>query len=239
MKLKFIDISPQQAVTILRFLYPIWAMVGMFSLMYVPSTLIVAQDAAVTARNIVTNELLFRAGIAGSLVTQLIHIWVVLVLYQLFKSVNKKQARLVVILGLVGVPIAMLNTLNRVAALLLTSGSGYLSAFEPAQLQALMMFFLDLNEQGMVIASIFWGLWLLPQGYLIYKSGYFPKIFGVLMFLAGIGYFVSAFTQLLLPSFGAISSGLEILTFGEVIFMVWVMFMGAKLPKMKGGEQSG
>jgi len=106
------DISQQKAVTVLRLLYPIWAVVGLFSIMYVPATLIVPGDATTTANNIMDNDLLFRMGIVGSLITQLIFILVVLVLYKLFKSVNKNHALLMVIFALVGVPIAMLNTLT-------------------------------------------------------------------------------------------------------------------------------
>jgi len=145
------NLSQHKAVTILRILYPIWFVVGLFGVMYVPSTLIVSGDAAATANNIVANELLFNMGIVGSLITQLIHIVVVLVLYKLFKSVSKNHAVLLVVLGLVGVPIAMLNELNKVAALILSKGAGYLAAFESAQLHSLMMFFLNLNEQGIFI----------------------------------------------------------------------------------------
>ena len=83
------DLSPRKAVTILRFLYPIWAVVGMFSIQYVPSTIIVIDDALKTANNMMGNEFLFRLGIAGSLITQLIHIVVVLVLYKLFEKANQ------------------------------------------------------------------------------------------------------------------------------------------------------
>jgi len=143
--------------------------VGLFAIMYVPTTLIVPGDAAATANNLMANELLFNLGIVGSLFTQLIHIVYVLVLYELFKSVGKNQAALIVVLGLVGVPIAMLNTLNQVAALLVLSGADYLTVFTADQSQSLMMFFLNLNEQGILIASIFWGLWLFPIGTLIYN----------------------------------------------------------------------
>jgi Domain of unknown function (DUF4386) len=226
------DLSQHKAVTILRILYPIWAVVGLFSIIYVPITLIVVEDAAATASNILANELLFRMGIAGSLITQLIHIAVVLVLYKLFKTVNKDHALLLVVLGLVGVPISMLNTLNRVAALLLASGGDYLKVFSSEQLQALMMFFLNMNEQGIFIATIFWGLWLLPLGYLIYNSGYFPKILGVLMILAGIGYTLEPFVRFLLPNFTAIILPvLYLLVMGEIIFMGWVVLKGAKIPE--------
>ncbi|MFC1787307.1 DUF4386 domain-containing protein [Halobacteriota archaeon] len=217
----------------MRFLYPIWAIVGLFGVMYVPATLIVSGDAATTANNIMANELLFRMGIVGSLITQLIFILVVLILYKLFKPVNKNHASLMVVFALVGVPIAMLNTLNRVAALLLLNGAGYLAAFEPAQLQSLMMFFLNLNEQGVLIASIFWGLWLFPLGYLIYRSGYFPRIVGVLVILAGFGYLLGTFMHFLSPNFEAIFPVFDLLTMGEIIFVGWIVLKGAKIPEMK------
>jgi hypothetical protein len=229
----FTDLSQRQAVTVLRFLYPIWAVVGMFSIMYVPATLIVPGDAATTANNIMGNELLFRMGIVGSLITQLIQILAVLVLYKLFKPVNKNHAVLMVVFALVGVPIAMLNELNKFAALLLLKGADFLKVLGADQLHALVMFFLNLNEQGILIASIFWGLWLFPLGYLIYKSGYFPRILGVLMFLAGFGYLLGSFMHFLLPNYVAIFPVFELMTFGEVLFMGWILLKGAKIPEMK------
>ena len=230
----FSDISQSQAVKYLRLMYPIWFVIALVGVMYIPSTLIVPGDASTTASNIMGNELLFSTGIVASLVTQLIHIIVVLVLYQLFKTVNKDHSWLLVVFGLVGVPIAMLNDLNRVAALLIVRGGDYLTAFEPSQLNALMLFFLNLNEQGMYIATIFWGLWLFPLGYLVYESGYFPKIIGTGVMLAGLGYTLQPFTLLLLPAFQSIIMPiLYILTMGELIFMAWLIVKGAKLPTSK------
>jgi hypothetical protein len=215
-------------------MYPIWMVVGLFGIMYVPSTLIVPGDAATTASNIMGNELLFNLGIVASLVTQLIHILVVLVLYKLFKPVNKDHSSLLVVLGLVGVPISMLNEINRVAALLIARGADYLMVLEPSQLNALMMFFLNLNEQGILIATIFWGLWLFPLGYLVYLSGYFPKIVGIVVILAGVGYTLEPFISLLLPAHAAsIVPILLTLVMGELVFMVWIVVKGAKLPEMK------
>ena len=217
------DLTQKKAITILRILYPIWAAVGLFSIMYVPSLLIVAGDATTTASNIMANESLFRMGIAGSLITQLIQIVVVLVLYQLFKSVDKNHALLMVIFALVGVPITMLNTLNKIAALLLLNSADQ------------MMFFLNLNEQGIFIASIFWGLWLFPLGYLIYKSDYFPKIFGILMAIAGFGYLIGTFTYFLLPSYEAIIQVSDLMTMGEIFFMIWVVLKGGKISSKGAG----
>ncbi len=212
------DITQQQAVTALRILYPIWTVVGLFSIEYVLSTLIVSENAAATANNIIANELLFRMGIAGSLITQLIHILVVLILYQLFKSVNKNHSMLIVILGLVGVPISMLNELNKFAALKLLNN--------PNQ----MMLFLDLNAQGLFIAGLFWGLWLFPLGYLIYKSGYFPRILGALVVLAGFGYLLDSFMNILSPNLHATFLPVtNLMVMGEVVFMIWLVFKGAKI----------
>ncbi len=216
---KMENMSQHQTVTILRFLYPIWAIMGAFSIMYVPSALIVPGNAATTASNIISNEFLFRAGIAGSLITQLIFIFAALFLYKLFEQVNKNHSLLMVILALISVPIAMLNTLNSVAALLSLKNAEQ------------MMFFLDLNAQGIIIASIFWELWLFPLGYLIYKSGYFPKIIGISVIIGGIGYTLGSFMKLLMPNFGLFISLLEIMTFGEIIFLVWLSIKGAKFPQ--------
>jgi len=215
-----IDLTLQKTVTVLRFLYPIWMLVAIFSIMYVPSTLIVLEDAATTASNIASNEFLFRLGIVGSLLTQIIFIFVPLLLYKLFKSVNKTQSLLMVVFALVSVPITMLNSLNSIAALNLLN--------DPTQ----MMFFLNLNTQGIIIASIFWGLWLFPLGYLVYKSGYFPKTIGGLLIIAGIGYLLGSIANLLLPDTEILLSISEAMTFGEVIFILWFLIRGVKFQKM-------
>ncbi|MBR9703916.1 DUF4386 domain-containing protein [Candidatus Pacearchaeota archaeon] len=223
-------IKQLNAVKYLRFLYPIWTIIGLFSIMYVPSTLIVLGDSLTTANNIISNNLLFNLGIIGSLMTQLIHIWVVLLLYRLFKPVDVKNSLILVILGLVGVPIAMLNTLNLVAARLLLSGADYLKVFEIDQLQALSMFFINLNNEGILIATIFWGLWLFPLGILIYKSNYFPKILGIFMLISGTGFFIQPFLHYLIPSLESIFLPvIYIMTMGELLFMIWVLFKGAKI----------
>jgi hypothetical protein len=228
----FADLSQRKAVTVLRILLPFWIVIAPFSIGYVPTTLIVPGDAAATANKLMANELLFNLGIIGSLLTQLIHIVFVLLLWELFKSVSKNQAALIMVLGLVGVPIAMLNELNRVAALLVVSGADYLAAFTAEQSQSLMMFFLNLNEQGILIASIFWGLWLFPIGTLIYESRYFPRIFGHLMIISGFTYLLGSLGRLLFPNAeSVIFQVMNVLNFGEVIVWLWVLVRGAKLPE--------
>ena len=214
-------INQQKAVTALRVLYPIWAIVGLFGIMYVPAALIVLGDATTTANNIVTNEFLFRLSIVSNLITMLFQILIVLILYKLFKSVDRDQSLLMSTLALIGVPIAMFNIINQVAALLLLN--------DPDQ----MMFFLNLNTEGVMIASVFWGLWLFPLGYLIHKSGYFPKVLGIFVIISGFGYLIGSFINFLLPNQETILQVLEFLTIGEVLFMLWVLLKGAKFSKEK------
>lgn len=209
----------KKIATSLRVLYPIWAIVGIVGLLYVPSKLIVIENPILTAQNIENNEGLFRLGIASSLITQLLFIVVALLLYKFFESINKTQASLMAILALVSVPISMLNTLNRVAALQALD--------QPDQ----MMFYVNMNSEGITIASIFWGLWLFPLGYLVYKSGYFPKLIGIAAIIGGIGYTVGSFTKILTPEFHGLIEICEYLTFGEIIWLLWLIIRGPKWPK--------
>jgi len=229
------DSSKRKAVTVLRVLYPIWFVAGLFGVLYVPATIIVAGDAMTTASNILANELLFRMGIVGSLAVQVIQIFVVLLLYKLFKSVSKSHASFMVVFALVGIPIAMLNTLNRLATLLVLNGADYLKVFEANQLQALVLLFLNLNEQGQVIATIFWGLWLFPLGYLIYKSGYFPRLLGIWVIIGGVGYVLDSLTHFVLPNYANYEAVLlpvvTLMTLGEILFGAWILLRGAKIPE--------
>lgn len=206
-------------VTLLRILYPTWAVVGMFSLMYVPSKIMVPGNAAATAQNIINQEFLFRSGIIGSLLTQLIFIFAALYLYKLFVQAGKEASLLMLVLALTSVPIAMLNEVNSVAAMLQTSN--------PEQ----MMFFLELNKHGVIIAAIFWGLWLFPLGYLIWKSGYFPKAVGVAVLLGGLGYTVGSVLKLLVPEQKTLIAPFEFMTFGEIVWMLWLAVRGVRFPE--------
>lgn len=231
------NLSQHQAITIVRFLYPIWIIIGFFSLEYVPTTFIVNGDAVATANKILANGTLFRMGIAGSLIEPIIFVLAALALYTLLKPVNKNHASLMVIFVLLSAPIAMFSALGRVAALLIINSADFLKVFGVDQLRALMMLFLNLNAEGILIATIFWGLWLFPLGYLVYKSGYFPKILGILVIIAGFGFLLSPFTYLLLPSYQSILIPiLDTLTVGEILFIIWLVFKGAKIPETQSNK---
>src|SRR5258708_27764298 len=199
-----------------------------FSLVYVPSRLVVSGDAAVTVSNITASESLFRLGIASNLLSQMCFIFVSLLLYQLLKPVNKNVALLMVILNLVGVPIVMLNELNRLAVLLIL-GNAHMTVFTPDQIHALVPFFLNLHALGLNIAGIFWGLWLFPMGYLVYKSGFLPRILGVLLMIGCFGYLIQSFAAILLPNLDV--SIVLITALSELLLALWLLIRGVNVER--------
>jgi len=198
-----------------------------FGIIYVPSVLVVPEDAATTARNILASELLFRSGTVSHLFGQVIHVFLVLALYRLLKSVNVGHAVLMVVLALVPVPMAFLNEVNHFAVLHVLSSAGD-GAFTPTQLQAQAMLFLDLRDRGILLAQIFWGLWLLPLGILVFRSGFLPKVLGILLIIAGAGYVIDCGTQLLFAGLATISQ----FTFvGELLFPLWLLIKGVNVER--------
>ena len=220
-------INPNKTARIAGFLYLIIFPLNVFAMMYIPSNLIVPGDAATTANNIMASEGLFRSGIVSFLIGQTVFILLVLLLYKLLKPVNKNLAVLMVIFFLVGVPIAMLNVLNQFAALLLLSGADYLTAIGADQLHAQVMLFLNLHEHGIQIASIFWGLWLLPLGYLVFKSGFLPRILGVLLMIGFFGYLIDFFIFFLNLNFDA--PIIQLTSIGELLFPLWLLIKGVNV----------
>ncbi len=146
-------------------------------------------------------------------------------LYQLLKVVNRNIASLMVILFLAGVPIAMLNELNQLAVLQLLSGAGYLKAYPTEQLQALAYLLLWLHSRGLLMAHIFFGLWLFPMGYLVFKSGFIAKIVGVLLAIAGLGYVVQSFAAFL----GYNVNLILVTGWGELVFLLWLLIKGVNV----------
>ena len=218
--------NPNKIARIAGLLYVVPWVLSIFAFI-LRQNLIVPGDAATTANNIIASELLFRLGIVLDLIVQVVFVLLVLVLYNLLKSVNRNHALLMVIFFLVSVPIAMLNMLDQVAVLLLLNGADYLTIFTAVQLQALVPLFLDLHDAGIMIAYIFWGLWLFPLGYLVYKSGFLPRILGVLLMISCFGYLIDFFTFFLLPDFGV---AINMYTgWAELLLCLWLLIKGVNV----------
>jgi hypothetical protein len=213
-------------------------MAGFFYLIYlvitIPSDLyrdsfIVLGDAAATANNIMASEWLFRLSFVGDLVSAVFFLLAAWALYVLLKSVNKDLALLFLLLNLGGVAVYSINLLNQFAAVLLLSGADYLNVFQADQLQALAMCFLNLHENGYWLSQIFFGAWLFPLGYLVFKSGFLPKILGIVMMIHFVGWLMTFLQFFLFPSFGAITYISYPLGFiSEVGLTLWLLIMGAK-----------
>ena|ERR1035438_4609083 len=210
-------------------LYVLTSIVGFFAMGYVPGKLIVHGNAAATASNLAASETLFRFGIAGQLIGQAAFIFVALALYDLLKGVDRRHASLMVLLIVVSVPIAFLNEVNSIAALVLVRGADFLSIFEKPQRDALAMLFLNLHHYGLVVAEIFWGLWLFPLGLLVYRSRFLPRFLGAWLIIAGFAWLILSLTGILLPQYqDKVNNFSQPAMFGEIVFMFWLLIRGAK-----------
>ncbi len=221
------ETSPLIRARVAGFLYLLANLPAPFALLYLPSHLIVRGDAAATASNIIASESLFRLGIVGNIFTSIANIFVVLALYQLLKPVNKNAASLMVIFMLTSVPIGMLSELTQFAVLRLLSGADYLKIFPADQLSSMVMLFLDLHKYAINIAQIFWGLWLFPMGYLVFKSGFLPRILGVLLIIACFGYVIQSLAVFLVPNY-TFNIGL-FAGWGELFFVLWLLIKGVNV----------
>lgn len=191
------------------------------------TSLIVDQNAAATAANILANEALFKASFISDLIGQTAFLLLGLALYKLFSPVNKGHALVMALFVAVSVPMAMLNQLNQFAALHLLSGIDYLQTMTPAQLTSQAMFFLELRQYGVYITGIFWGLWLFPFGYLVYRSGCYPKVIGVLLMGGCFGYLIDFLVRFLLPGHPEFAyPGLAVATVAELSAIVMLLFYG-------------
>ena len=217
--------SIQKTARFAGLLYLALAALSAWSLVYVPSMIIVPGDAAATANNIVASESLFRLAVVSNLAVFTVNVFVAVLLYKLLEPVSKSIASLMVILIMVGLAIGMLNEVNQFAALL-ALGADNLTA---TQSQALASLFLDIYEHGFNIAHIFWGLWLFPMGYLIFRSGFLPQVIGILLIVAGMGYLIDFTLFFLVPD---VTLNVSNFTFiGEVALIFWLLIRGVNVAR--------
>ena len=221
----------KKAARIAGAIYASMVVTGPFSLIYVPSKLIVRGDATATASNILAHETMFRLAILADLVGQVIFICLAIALYRLLSSVNKTWAWLMVAFVLVSSAVGFLNTLNNVAALTLFHGVDFLAVFDKPQRDALGMLFIRLHSQGILIDEMFWGLWLFPFGLLVFRSGFLPRFIGVWLMINCFGYVALSITALFFPEYyGAAFNWSQPVLFGELAIMLWLLIRGAKVP---------
>jgi len=209
------------------FLYFIYIVVSIFADVIGRSKLIVLGDAATTAKNIMASAWQFRIGFMGDLLSAVLFLLTAWALYVLLKPVNKNLALLFLLLNLGGVAIQCFSDLFLFASQLLLSGADYLQVFQADQLQALAMLFLYLYKNGFMIAQIFYGAWLFPLGYLVFKSGFLPKILGIVLMVHCVGWLMTFLQFFLFP-------GLDVITYltyplgfiAELSLTLWLLIKG-------------
>ncbi len=221
--------SRNKTARIAGLLYLILIIGGVISLAYIPSQLIDHESASKTLENITNSEWLFRLGIIAGIITFLIYILLPLALYKLLHKVNKIYASLMVIFTLVSVPIFFVNILNKFSVLTLINKATYLQQMGETQLETQVMLHIDNYNNGLQISQIFWGLWLFPFGYLVYKSGFLPKLLGILLMTGCFGYLITFFGGFLYPDFNKTIVS-DIVGYpapiGEISICLWLLIMG-------------
>ncbi|HEX2331181.1 MAG TPA: DUF4386 domain-containing protein [Candidatus Angelobacter sp.] len=228
-KERITETSPQVYARIGGVLYLIIIVIGFCSGFFLREKLVASGDAA---SNIVVSEWLWRISIAGDLILLVCAVALTLILYVLLRPVNKNLALLAVFFNIVELPIEAASKLCLFAALFLSGNADYLKAFQPHQLHALVKISLKLHDYGFGIDLIFFGFACLVYGYLLFRSGYFPRTLGVLMAIAGLSYLTNSFTLILAPAYsGRIFPILVLALVGELSLCLWLMVRGVNVPK--------
>lgn len=205
---------------------------GVFAEVFVRGELVVREDAAATATNILAHEALYRLGLAADLIMLACYIAVTLLFYDLFKPVGRSLSLLAAFFSLVGIAVLAVNSLNHLAPFVFLGGTHYLSAFETNQLQALALISLRMHARGYTISEVFFGSYMLLLGYLIFRSGFLPRILGALMAIGGLTFLTDSFASFLLPMLAARLPDIGILGgIAELSLTLWLMVMGVNVRK--------
>jgi Domain of unknown function (DUF4386) len=224
--------SIKNTVRLAGFLILLIAILSPFSILYLPSTLIVPGDAATTASNVMASEGLFRLGIVVDSVVVLLEIVVIAILYVLLRPVNRTLALVAALARLAMTIVMAVNVFNSLGVLLLLGDSEYLTVFEPDQLHTLVLLVLNLHESGVYVWQVFFGLHWVAVGYLVFKSDYFPRILGILLMVTCLGYLMDSF-GILYPSSGPLSTVASVVlavgVIGELSFTLWLLIKGVNV----------
>lgn len=213
------------------FIYLIVVLTGIFSLAYVPSRLFDFDNAAATTNNIIASEMLFRLSIFAGISCYIAFLFLPLFLYQLLHTIQQSVAKAMIILAIISVPISLINLLNKFNILTLIDKANNLPSAELKQLQTQVLLNLEYYNNGIKLASIFWGLWLFPLGYLIFKSGFLPKVLGIFLIAGCFGYLINFTGNLLVSNYAELGLVKFIslpATIGEIGSCLWLLIVGIK-----------
>lgn len=216
------------------YIYLVVIITGMFSLAYVPQTLIDWNNSKATFNNIVASPFLFRLGIYSSVLCYVAFTLLPLVLYKFLRAINELHARAMVTLALLSVPLSFSNLQHKYAALTLTEKELLLQGISTEDLQSKLMFSLHQYNNGLLLATVFWGLWLFPFGLLVYKSGFIPRFLGVLLMLGCVGYLINFTGNTLFENYPKTGIGKYmgmLPAIAEIGTCFWLLFFGLQIKK--------
>jgi hypothetical protein len=227
--------SPKRLARIAGVLYLFVGIFGGFSEGFVDPKMYVAGNAAVTAGNVVANAAVVRLGVVAHLLDGTFFVFLAMTLYILMQHVNKSVARAFLVLVALATGIICLNAVFEFEGLRVATGAVNLAALGGAGSNALVLLLLDMQHYGTLIAQVFFGLWLVPLGYLVYKSlGMFPKWLGVLLILGGICYLVDLLAQFLVPDVGRqihAVVGIIPTASAEISMLIYLLVIGVRTAK--------
>jgi hypothetical protein len=241
MKNRAIETSPKFYARIAGILYLYIMIAGSFAELFVRSKLVVSGDAEATAVNITANEFLFRLGFSGELLHLAFDVVIAMILYALLKPVDRNIALLAAFMRFACDIILAVASLSHFAALKFLTNADYLMSFQPEQLHTLALVAMKLHGDAYAISLVFFSFACLSLGYLIYKSGFLPKIIGALMTIAGVCYLISSFTHFLNPRVSAmLFEPLFIPIFiAELSLTFWLIVKGVDAAKWKEKVENG
>jgi Domain of unknown function (DUF4386) len=208
---------------------------GGFGEAYLPSRLIVSADAAATVANIKNHEFLFRLGFAAFLIESLCDLTLAWIFYVLLKPVSKELSLLTAFFGIISTTLFAFAELFYFAPLLIMGGSGYLKTFSPDQINSLVLLSLKFYGYAGMIFSAYYGVGWILRAYLMFRSGYLPRVLGVLMGIGGIGFVLRNFLMVLAPAY-AYDALLALIFPGALLLTVWLLVKGVDIPKWRGRQ---
>jgi hypothetical protein len=213
-------------------LYLLVGIFGGFSEGFVDPKMYVVGNAAATAGNVIANSGLVRMGVIAHLLDGTFFVFTAMTLYTLLHHVHKSVARAMLILVILASGTICLNSVFQYESLRVATDSSYVSAFGIAGSNALVLLLLDTQHYGTLIAQVFFGLWLVPLGYLTYKSGLFPKWLGVVLIIGGICYLIDLFAAFLFPNLGQKIHVFVIIpsAIAEISMVLYLLIVGVKKP---------
>lgn len=231
--------SPRSTARIAGVLYLLLVITGAFAHLVVRDRVYEPGNAAVTVENIVANSTLFRLAVVADILMATVFVFLGIVLYMLLKDVDRKSATAMVVFVSVGAGMILVNLIFHFAAWLVATDATYATALGVEGSEALVLLLVEMHHYGYLLAGVFFGLWLLPLGYLAYRSDYFPRVLGILLMAASASWIIDTALRFAFPDLNEIVHiVVTIPTFAEFLLLLYLLVKGVRSPARSGQTQA-